>query len=433
MPSPPPMISIDCQAQKQQSPTPVGSSELSCNNMRGTRTPLLIGAVCFGLFSFLKPAMGFTLTALTNAPSPKGGWISVACSADGTKLVACISGGGIYTSPDSGTTWISNAAPSEHWHSVASSADGTKLAATTWEGNGQVWTNSGINWARTAAPTASTASYEFIACSADGTKLVTAAAISPYHYVFTSPDSGNTWNTGNVPNNLSYYAVASSADGTKLAVFVENGNVMYTSADSGTTWVSNAIPTFNWLGASSSADGSKLVAVSLDGGSYRSADSGATWVSNNVPNVGWYTAVSSSDGSNIITTGSSSAFYTSANFGQTWISNSSPATITQYVACSTNGTKGIMAGYTGSYPNLTSVLYAFSPTVVAPQLSLLSSNSQYAVAWPSSVTGFQLQQNTNLSTANWSNVTSPVLLSNGMNEVIISPSNPADFYRLISQ
>lgn len=205
---------------------------------------------------------------------------------------------------------------------------------------------------------------------------------------------------------------------------------MYTSPDSGTTWVSNAIPSLNWFGASSSADGSKLVAVALDGGSYRSEDSGATWVSNNMPSTGWYSVASSSDGSNAIVVGASSAFYTSTNSGQNWTSNSSPAPLLQWVACSTNGTKGIIAGATGP---TNPVIYGFAPTLMPPHLSLISSNSQYAVAWPSSVTGFQLQQNTNLNTANWSNVTSPVLLSNGMNEVIISPGNAATFYRLISQ
>jgi hypothetical protein len=393
------------------------------------QTHALFFAICFGLFSCLNPALSLTLVPLTNAPSPHNGWLSVACSADGTKLVACASQGGIYTSTDSGSTWISNAAPAKYWRSVCSSADGTRLAATTWSGNGQVWTNSGTNWSPTPAPTASLASYEHIACSTDGTKLVTAALIYPYHYIFTSPDAGTTWNLANVPYNLSYYAVASSSDGTKLAVFVENANVMYTSPDSGMTWVSNAIPTFNWFAASSSADGSKLVAVAMDGGSYRSADSGATWVSNNMPSTGWYAVASSSDGSNIIAVGS--AFYTSTNSGQTWVSNSSPALLLQWVACSTNGTKGIIAGATGP---TTPVLYGMAPAAVTPPLlSLISSNAQFAVAWPSSATGFQLQQNTNLNTANWSNVASPVLLSNGLNEVIISPAKPAAFYRLISQ
>ena len=71
--------------------------------------------------------------------------------------------------------------------------------------------------------------------------------------------------------------------------------------------------------------------------------------------------------------------------------------------------------------------------VISPLLSLISSNAQLAVAWPSSVSGFQLQQNTDPTTTNWSNVTDPILLSNGMDEVIISPSNAANFYRLISQ
>ncbi|HEY5913913.1 MAG TPA: hypothetical protein VJA21_25265 [Verrucomicrobiae bacterium] len=67
---------------------------------------------------------------------------TIACSADGSKIV--VAGywvpeayfpGLIFTSVDSGTTWVSNSAPSTAWTSVASSADGAKLAAVV-EGGG---------------------------------------------------------------------------------------------------------------------------------------------------------------------------------------------------------------------------------------------------------------------------------------------------------
>lgn len=378
--------------------------------------------------------MGLTLVALTNAPIPTNGWVCVACSADGTKLVACAYNGGIYSSTNSGATWISNAAPVKHWNFVASSADGTKLAATTTSGNGQVWTNSGTTWYPTTSPTQATALYGPIACSADGTKLIASASFGgfPAYYVLISPDSGTTWNPANVPNNVPW-EVTSSADGTKLVALGEDSTVAYTSADSGTTWVSNSVPLYNWYGISSSADGNKLVAVANTGQIYTSANSGATWVSNNVavgPSGTLYSVASSADGSNIVAVGIN-ALYSTTNFGQTWISNSSPAPLLQKVACSTNGALGIVAGATGP---TTPVLYGFAPPTIAPPwLSLISSNSQLAVAWPSSSIGFQLQQNTNLGTANWSNVISPIVVSGGTNEVNILPSNAATFYRLISQ
>ena len=79
------------------------------------------------LFSSVDSAIAQIWTQATNAPSKT--WWSVASSADGTKLVAAAYGGAIYTSPDSGVTWISNNVPVRNWFSVASSADGMRLVA----------------------------------------------------------------------------------------------------------------------------------------------------------------------------------------------------------------------------------------------------------------------------------------------------------------
>jgi len=57
----------------------------------------------------------------------------VASSSDGTKLIAAVVGGQLYTSVDSGATWL----PSEsnrNWISVASSSDGNKLVAAVHGG-----------------------------------------------------------------------------------------------------------------------------------------------------------------------------------------------------------------------------------------------------------------------------------------------------------
>ena len=61
-------------------------------------------------------------------------WCSVASSADGTKLVAAACGGYLYTSGDSGATWMQTGTSlgAQNWASVASSSNGTKLVAVTW-------------------------------------------------------------------------------------------------------------------------------------------------------------------------------------------------------------------------------------------------------------------------------------------------------------
>ena len=64
-------------------------------------------------------------------------WRSVASSSDGTKLVACVAGGQIYMSADSGATWTPRES-NRDWYCVTSSADGTKLAACVYLG--QIYT-----------------------------------------------------------------------------------------------------------------------------------------------------------------------------------------------------------------------------------------------------------------------------------------------------
>jgi len=88
---------------------------------------------------------------ITSAPATK--WVSIASSADGSRLVVVAAlldtfgplptvSGLIYSSTDSGATWVSNSAPVQDWTSVASSSDGRKLVAVagTFNGGG-IWTS----------------------------------------------------------------------------------------------------------------------------------------------------------------------------------------------------------------------------------------------------------------------------------------------------
>lgn len=89
---------------------------------------------------------------------------------------------------------------------------------------------------------------------------------------------------------------------------------------------------------------------------------------------------------------------------------------------------------TGGGYSLTGGFWAMQPvqTPVSPRLrSFLTATNTVVVAWPAPSTGFHLQQNTALGTANWSNVTNLVSVVNGENQVTISPPAGSRFYRLI--
>jgi len=86
------------------------------------------------------------LTKWVQTSAPNEPWTSIASSADGNKLAAVALDGGIYTSTNSGQTWIQETnAPITNWVAVASSCDGNKLVALVGGGgsfpNGGIWTS----------------------------------------------------------------------------------------------------------------------------------------------------------------------------------------------------------------------------------------------------------------------------------------------------
>jgi hypothetical protein len=197
---------------------------------------------------------------------------SIALSADGNKLAAAANprngySGQIFTSTDAGATWIQASVSNQDWISVASSADGTKLVAVAAtpavaEGippAGPIYTstNSGTTWMLSTAPSNN---WRCVASSADGTKLVAGSFSGP---IFTSTDSGTTWTQSSAPDG-SWYSIASSADGTKLIAangYYINGDYIITSTNSGSTWTQNNAPSTSWTWVASSADGNEMAAV----------------------------------------------------------------------------------------------------------------------------------------------------------------------------
>jgi hypothetical protein len=328
----------------------------------------------------------------------------VSSSADGVKLLAVgapVVGSGIYFSADSGATWLTNNLPQQNWSSGASSSDGTKLVVVA-DGFGAsspgviyTSTNSGASWIQSS--NAPNLGWVSVASSADGTKLVAAVAAvntssgAPYGYIFTSPDSGVTWNLTSAPQ-FYWAAVASSADGTKLvaAPYKDSflgGQIIYTSTDSGTSWVTNNTPAEHWVTVASSADGTRLAAATADGLLCYSTNSGALWTSTATPFAQW-----------------------------------------QSVAWSGGGNLLVGASYYGGIYQMT-----LAVTVAPPILKINLAAIQAFLTWlTNNASGFNLQQNTNLASTSWLAVTNLPAVTNQFYQVIVPSTNRQDFFRLIS-
>jgi hypothetical protein len=261
-------------------------------------------------------------------------WSAIASSAYGTKLVATVNNGFIYTSTNSGATWsLHNSSPINsalRWSSVASSSDGTKLVATVGyttyytSGSGQIYTStdSGATWTARAGSLGSLP-WSSVASSADGTKLVAMVyGTSGSSGIYTSTDSGGSWTFQGMASYCS--AVASSADGTNLvATFSSGANQgIYTSTSSGASGSWQQRTNIGGCTAvASSVDGSRLVVTTSGGQIYISTDSGATWVAQISTVSGQITSVAcSSDSSQLAITigGSSGNIFASSDSGATW-------------------------------------------------------------------------------------------------------------------
>ncbi len=255
----------------------------------------------------------FTKSPWTPSGASPLNWRAIASSADGSQLVAVASstGGGIFTSIDSGLTWSGpfGGLSSANWYAAASSADGSKLPAAV--NGGYIYTNSGTTWAAAFGP----ANWISLASSADGTRLIAAATGLG---VYTSINSGGTWAA--VVGSANWISVASSADGTKLNAVISGGGIWGNSSGS---WVQQfgTPASGTWSAVAASADGSKLVAVASGGGIYTSSNSGSSWLlqTGGLPaSAAWSSVASSSDGSKLAAVINGGGIYTSGNFGVTW-------------------------------------------------------------------------------------------------------------------
>jgi DNA-binding beta-propeller fold protein YncE len=393
----PPFVGVPNQNWDSVASSADGSVLVAVANGNSSTPPFSAGGPIF-----ISTNSGVTWAEATGAPT-NGLWETVACSADGSKIIAAGGGGfsfvfPIYTSSDTGATWVSNNAPVVNWQSVASSADGTRLvAAATLNQVIYTSTNSGAVW--TQATNAPKVSWFSVALSADGSKLAAVAIGSTK--IYTSTNFGATWIINNVPvgplgiqNDWS--SIASSADGSRL-VAVGGGNggsgFIFISTNSGAAWkltatnIVSSLVAHPWIGVASSADGSKLAAVADVanplGVVITSTNSGASWTTNAVPYLDWNAVALSADGAKLVAT----------------------------------------VGYPSTGP-----IYV-SQTTPVPVLNLSAPDN--VISWIIPSLDFTLQQSPDLS--NWTDVTNlPVLnLTNLQNQVVLPPPDGNSFFRLM--
>ena len=243
----------------------------------------------------------------TKLAGANASWNSLSASANGAVLVGT-SGSSLVVSTDGGVT-ATNATTSGSgsYNAVAVSADGLKVLAAR---GSQLFRYNGSAWSSLNIPAAA-AGYVSVASSADGFALV---AVSANSKIQVSADAGTNWLA--VGSEQNWRAVASSSDGAKLAAAAYNG-LIYTSTDSGKKWTARGSVSRNWTSIGSSEDGTTLAATEVNGQIYTSDDSGVTWTARESARA-WSSVSVSGDGKLILAGVLGGKLYYSDDFGVTW-------------------------------------------------------------------------------------------------------------------
>lgn len=410
----------------------------------------LLGLCFAGLMAFYFSASSGLAQTWTQTGAPGETWRSVACSSDGSRLIAA-GDEGIYESLDAGLTWLFlNPTPSV---SVACSADGTRIIGA---GYGAVYTSpdSGATWQQHAL---SPDIQYYVASSADGTNLVAAGYGGIFGSVYLSADGGATWTLPEGPTNFwvgnIWSAVASSADGTKLVAAAEategNGTFLpgpiYTSTNSGATWMASGAPSNVWYSVACSADGTKLVAAAYAGPSqiggtgliYTSADSGVTWTNDIPPTNYWMSVASSADGTQLVAVSlfdqspdNPGVIWRSTNSGVNWNEDA----LTGYFNSAASSADGTKLAVGDVARDLIFTLGEPGATVpeVLPVLSVATVGNQLSLTWGiSNAAGFLLVSTTNLAPPIiWSPVTNLPTLGSDQIQVTLPYPPQNQFFRL---
>jgi hypothetical protein len=116
--------------------------------------------------------------------------------------------------------------------------------------------------------------------------------------------------------------------------------------------------------------------------------------------------------------------YASTNSGVTWKKTVVPDTTWHSIACSADGTKLVAVVYGGG------IWTAQARIQTMPSLTTTHTGSSVIVSWPYPSSGFVLQQNTSLSTTNWTASGFTITTNGSINSITINAPTGNLFFRL---
>lgn len=248
-----------------------------------------------------------------------GKWAEVAFSSDGTHIYAApltdVNGHMGYIHQYVSGVWSPTANAYGNWTSVACSSNGSIVVATqgsnniggrTTYGNLFISTDEGAAWR--IPDRAGVGVWSSSAVSLDGKVMIASQEIDDTGYpgqLWSSTDSGTTWSS-NGPH-MKWSSVGMNSNGTLMVAAASTASgLVYASSNFGGSWTATS-QYGNRVGVS--PDGTTIVAGETDGDLFISFDGGSTWVNQiDSPNAPWTSLSLSSNGRHIVGCASGNMF-----------------------------------------------------------------------------------------------------------------------------
>ena len=317
----------------------------------------------------------------TDTQNPNRQWQSVCISHNGSKVIGCVIGGGIYISNNLGQSWTKTLAPDRNWSAVCGTDDlsimlgvektkgeininienpNINLVNQQWrrtdakyadwrsivssqkadyyfavEFDGNIWHSPSCNveqlWKKSSSLNGN---LKGVACSQNFNRLLTVNN----GIIYSSNDSGNTW-TNIKQQSTSFNTVKCNSDASSI-MLIQNDGVLVTGIRNSTNSYDLMPYTqkAEWSSIVCSSDGNIMIASVFSGNIFRSTNKGASWIQASSPVKPWTCLAISSSGRDCVgVCDNGFGIFISNDYGITWKDSGAKDSMWMSVVMSSNG------------------------------------------------------------------------------------------------
>lgn len=270
------------------------------------------------LYMSLNGGSSWAETQPTSTPTAyTASWNALAISSDGSTFIAAQYNGRVFISTNDGTSWTETQPAGDAvklWYGLAASADGSVLMAASGKstapaGGGRVYisVNGGTSWTETQPSGNVDRTWNDVAVSADGTRMV--AINGGWGNVYYSSNGGSSWDDVAPSNDRSWKAITMSPDGQTLVLADSDcvDDSVFISTNAGADWTQSHVSGNAyecWYNGLAASDNGTHVIIGTDGNRiYATENRGGTWYETQpagAVNKSWYAIASDSDGGQFV-------------------------------------------------------------------------------------------------------------------------------------